>query len=316
MVNRSRNVVFGLSWYAHFSSGNHKMLIRPELLEFRLFCWKKKMQIYNRGNRILAYAAINKINHRPVEEGSFYHMRRLSSQDIPAMVELSSCIYHSLGKGQECFIHQHDRDYYEQMMKNPRMHFVGAFNGRQLIAMSYVRIVRSRKELFEEFPTVSNAFLGKNFQVACLGADSVHPSYRGNKINENMIRYRMKHAEALGVNDCVSIIDRKNIWNMRPYFANSFVMMGADVDPSDGGDIALMHRRLDKEVTGRRDSHIEIPVERYRLLDKLFASGNVAVGYNSANGTLQVVPCDYYRHPAPRQWDNILIAVKGGRYAE
>ena len=33
------------------------------------------------------------------------------------------------------------------MMDNPKMHFVGAFDGGQLIAMSYVRIVRSRKEI-------------------------------------------------------------------------------------------------------------------------------------------------------------------------
>lgn len=275
------------------------------------------MQIYTRGNRILAYAAIKKVNHQPVPEGNFYHMRKLSSQDISAMVELSSCIYHSLGKGQECFIHQHDRAYYEQMMRNPRMHFVGAFKGRQLIAMSYVRIVRSRKELFEEFPTADNAFLGKNFQVACLGADSVHPDYRGNKINENMIRYRMKHAQALGVNDCVSIIDRKNIWNMRPYFANNFVMMGADVDPSDGGDIALMHRRLDKGANYNREKYIEIPVERYQLLDKLFAGGNAAVGYNSESNALQIVPCDDY-HPQrgrPQQW-NLLLSAKGGCYVD
>ena len=79
------------------------------------------MQIYNRGNRVLAYASMNKINHRPVETEKFYHLRKLSVRDIPAMVELSSCIYHSLEKGQECFIHQHDRTYYEQMMDNPKI---------------------------------------------------------------------------------------------------------------------------------------------------------------------------------------------------
>ncbi|MCX4348452.1 MAG: hypothetical protein OSJ76_01560 [Alphaproteobacteria bacterium] len=253
------------------------------------------MQIYTRGNRVLAYAAVNKINHQPVETEKFYHLRKLSARDVSAMVELSSCIYHSLGKGQECFIHQHDRAYYEQMMDNPRMHFVGAFDGGQLIAMSYVRIVRSRKELFEEFPSRNNAFLGKEFQVACFGADSVHPSYRGNRINENMIRYRMKQAELLGATDCVSIIDRKNIWNMRPYFANEFVMMGADVDPSDGGDIALMHRRLDKTPLYQSNEHFEIPVNDYKSLNKLFAARHIATGYNSETEALRLVNSDYYQ---------------------
>lgn len=252
------------------------------------------MHIYTRGNRVLAYDAINKINHCSVDEPRLYHIRKLSMQDIPAMVELSSCIYQSLGEGQECFIHQHDRAYYEQMMKNPRMHFVGAFNGRQLIAMSYVRIVRSRKELFEEFPTKNNAFLGKDFQVACLGADSVHPLYRGNKINENMIRFRMKLAELLGVSDFVSIIDRKNVWNMRPYFSNDFAMMGADVDPSDGGDIALMHRRLSAKKLSCEDNYIEIPVNDYRRLNQMFANGHIATGYNSENHALRLVRSDDY----------------------
>lgn len=255
------------------------------------------MHIYTRGNRVLAYDAINKINHCPVEEPRLYHIRKLSMQDISAMVELSSCIYRSLGEGQECFIHQHDRDYYEQMMKNPRMHFVGAFNGRQLIAMSYVRIVRSRKELFEEFPTQNTAFLGKDFQVACLGADSVHPSYRGNKINENMIRYRMKQAELQGVFDCVSIIDRKNVWNMRPYFANDFAMMGADVDPSDGGDIALMHRRLRAKNLSRGNNYTKVSVSDYRRLNQMFACGYIATGYNSEDHALQLVRSDDYLPP-------------------
>ncbi len=46
----------------------------------------------------MAYASMNKINHRPVETEKFYHLRKLSVRDIPAMVELSSCIYHSLEK--------------------------------------------------------------------------------------------------------------------------------------------------------------------------------------------------------------------------
>lgn len=255
------------------------------------------MHIYTRGNRVLAYDAINKINHHPVEEPRFYHIRKLSVQDISAMVELSSCIYRSLGEGQECFIHQHDRSYYEQMMKNPRMHFVGAFNGRQLIAMSYVRVVRSRKELFEEFPTRNNAFLGKDIQVACLGADSVHPSYRGNKINENMIRYRLKQVELLGISDSVSIIDRKNVWNMRPYFSNDFAMMGADIDPSDGGDIALMHRRLGKAGISRENGFTEVPVNDYRRLNQMFATGHIATGYNSDSQALLLVRCDDYVLP-------------------
>lgn len=242
----------------------------------------------------MAYAAMNKINHRPVETEKFYHLRKLSVRDIPAMVELSSCIYHSLEKGQECFIHQHDRAYYEQMMDNPKMHFVGAFDGGQLIAMSYVRMVRSRKELFEEFPSRNNAFLGKELHTACFGADSVHPAYRGNRINENMIRYRMKQAELLGATDCVSIIDRKNIWNMRPYFANDFVMMGADVDPSDGGDIALMHRRVDKLPLYHSNEQTETPVNDYKALNRMFAGQYIAVGYNSASQALQLVRSDYY----------------------
>lgn len=273
------------------------------------------MQVYTRGNRILAYAPLYKINHVPVSEPGHYHMRRLSRQDIDAMAELSSTIYASLGKGQECFIHKHDRGYYEQMMNNPRMHFVGAFNGRQLIAMSYVRIVRSRKELFEEFPTANVSFLGKGFQAACLGADSVHPDYRGNHINANMIHFRLKYAENMQIRDCLSIIDRKNIWNMRPYFANDFVMMGADIDPSDGGNIALMHRRLDKKTVYGREAHIEIPVERYGLLDKLFASGNIAVGYSSTNNALQIVPCSYYQERNVRSW-NPAVMSKGRRYAD
>ncbi len=253
------------------------------------------MHIYTRGNRILAYAPLRKINHIPTEEPKCYHMRRLSRQDVDAMASLSAVIYGALAKGQECFIHKHDRAYYEQMMNNPKMHFVGAFNGRQLIAMSYVRIVNSRKELFEEFPSSNISFLGRDFQAACLGADSVHPDYRGNSINANMIHFRLKYAGHLGVKDCLSIIDRENIWNMRPYFANDFVMMGADVDPSDGGNIALMHRRLGAKAAYNKDNYVEVPFDHFGLLNKMFAYRRVAVGYNSQTRSLRMVCCDAYQ---------------------
>ncbi len=252
------------------------------------------MHLYATENKILAYAELHKIRTLPTEGKHLYYIRKLDLKDIDAMVSLSSDIYRSLKNGQECFIHQHERSYYEQMLQNPQMHFIGAFYGKQLIAMSYLRVVTNHNDLFEEFPNLNISFLGKKPNVACLGADSVHPDFRGNKINANMIYFRMKYAENIGVKDCVSIIDRKNIWNMRPYFANKFAMIGAGIDPSDGGNIAFMHRNLENQIAYNRDSYVEVPVENYQLLDKMFAHKRIAFGYNNATSSLKITCCDYY----------------------
>ena len=85
------------------------------------------MHVYTRGNRVLAYAPINKVNRQPVNAETNCFIRKLSSNDVDEMVNLSSCVYKSLSKGQECFIHQHDRKYYEDMLNNSNIYFVVVF---------------------------------------------------------------------------------------------------------------------------------------------------------------------------------------------
>ena len=73
-------------------------------------------------------------------------------------------------------------------------------------------------------------FFGRNVmeeksRVASFGADSVLPEYRGNALNSVMVNYRLKLAEQMGCTDCTSIVDRKNKWNMAPYFLGGLIFL-------------------------------------------------------------------------------------------
>ncbi|MFI3241378.1 MAG: hypothetical protein R3Y43_02290 [Alphaproteobacteria bacterium] len=271
------------------------------------------MHIYRKENKILAYAPLKKINGLPVE-GENYHIRVLDKKDVANMVELSSCIYNSLRQGQECFIHKHNEDYYNNMIDNPNMVFVGAVKGKQLIAMSYLHFTKSSNDLFEEFPCADVSFLNNDFSnVACLGADSVHPEYRGNNINANMVKFRTEYAKNCGVENMLSIIDRKNIWNMKPYFGNDFFMIGAGVDPSDGGNIAFMHKNTKKDGTSVLPLGVEIPFDNYSLIDKMFKYKRVGIGYNAENSSL-IFACNVINNQKLiANHNNKIMEVSNGR---
>lgn len=262
------------------------------------------MIIYNTKNTILGTLEIKKANHQLLEHPRTARVRKLAAADIPAMAKLSECIYHNLREGQECFIHKKDAAYFDQSINQAENTYIGVFLGSKLIAMSYMKMVGNNTGLWEEFPYAGLDFFSEsrqqrlntsNIEVACLGADSVHPDYRGNNLNSAMVRFRMCYAQKNDATDCVSIIDRKNVWNMTPYFNNDFAMLASTIDPLDNGKIALLHRPLKEDLAVNNHYFSEVNYQDYEEIDRQFSKGKIGVGINRKNGNVKMVKTDYYR---------------------
>lgn len=239
---------------------------------------------------------LHKINNQVVDNPPSFIIRPLNHKDVEAMGELSSEIYNHLGRGEECFIHKHDKQYYLETVNRPDLHYLGVFRGEKLIGMSYLRICRSLEEFTQEIPGCrQNFFTTAESKIAALGADSVLPAYRGNSLNRIMIAYRLELARHLQCQKAASIIDRSNHWNMPPYFKNGFQMFGSAIDPADGGKIALMSYNLqapksvpeqEQNQTASIQPKISVPFNRFDIIDKLFAKGFIGCGYNKQNGSI------------------------------
>ena len=217
-------------------------------------------------------------------------IRPLNRSDAEEMGNLSATIYSNLGKGEESFIHRHDKEYYHEVFDNEDIHYIGVFTGSKLIGMSYIRLCRDKESFDAEIPHSPIDFFegGRTTLVAAMGADCVHPEYRGNQLNQTMIQCRLELASDLGCSDAFSIIDRNNHWNMSPYFNNGFNMYASATDPSDNGKIALMHNDFQNNSQSN-SSAISVPYNRLNLIDSLLAKGYVGNGYDPENGNIKFV---------------------------
>lgn len=260
---------------------------------------------------------ISKYKGIKLDGGVSFYVRPLTIKDSSAMEDLSVCIYDNLKEGQECFIHQHDRSYYRNVLssEDSNVTYIGAFVGRQLVAMSFVRMIDNEQELQEELPNHKMNFFSEdrreNFgdiKVAAFGSDSVHPKYRGNQLNTIMVGCRMELAKQMGATDWVSIIDRKNVWNMSPYFSHGFAMFGAGVDPADNGKIALLHRPVREKVSiGERveKSHFN----NMNTIDEMLYRNKVGVGFNKATQEILFAQTDYYANLRKNRNNTNIIGI-------
>lgn len=248
------------------------------------------LQKYMINNQVVWKGRLEKISGVRQEKSPSFIIRPLNRNDAEEMGNLSATIYSNLGKGEECFIHRHDKEYYHQIFDNENIHYIGVFAGSKLIGMSYIHLCHDRESFDDEIPNSPVDFFegGRTSLVATMGADCVHPAYRGNQLNQTMIQCRLELASSLGCSDAFSIIDRNNRWNMPPYFNNGFNMYASTIDPSDNGKIALMHNDLHntRQSDGRG---ISVPYNRLDLIDGLMAKGYIGNGYDAKSGKIKFV---------------------------
>ena len=249
------------------------------------------LQRYRVNNQFVWRGRLSKINGEFQVKAPMFTIRPLNKNDAEAMGNLSATIYQNLGDGEECFIHRHDKEYYHNIFNNEDIHYIGVFVGSDLIGMSYIHLCRDENSFNDEIPNSPINFFEKaeTKVVATMGADCVHPNYRGNHLNQIMIQCRLDLARDLGCNDAFSIIDRSNHWNMPPYFNNGFNMYGTTIDPSDGGKIALMHHNFEDQQKRNEVNGISVPFNRFDLIDNLLAHGYVGNKYDAQSGVIRFV---------------------------
>jgi len=233
---------------------------------------------------------ITKIDGVMIPNPQKFIIRPLSRQDSDKMSNLSSTIYNHLNKGEECFIHKHNKEYYQQVFDNKDISYIGIFVGSELVGMSYSYLCDNKEKLDNEIPNNPINFFQRhpNMIAVSLGADCVHPKYRGNNLNKIMIQYRLEQAKAQGYTDAFSIIDRNNNWNMPPYFNNGFKMFATTIDPADGGQIALMHYNI-KYPENYSKVGINVAYNNFTQIDKLISKGFIGGSYNSEHKTINFI---------------------------
>ncbi|MDR1693860.1 MAG: hypothetical protein LBR70_01510 [Lactobacillaceae bacterium] len=283
---------------------------------------------YNFTNGSPVYSGrLSKFNGEKLDKSKSFFIRPLTIKDCSAMEDLSVCIYENLREGQECFIHKHDREYYRDIFQGDdtdNVKFIGVFVGKHLVAMSYFRIIDNDNDLQPELPNhkldIFSADRGVGeVVVAAFGSDSVHPDYRGNRLNTVMVDYRANYAKMLGATDFVSIIDRKNVWNMNPYFDNGFNMFASSVDPADNGKIALMHKpAVDKVV--HNDNELEkMNYENLNTIDKMFYMKRIGVAYDKETSSIIFAKTSYYsdmkKHNKGSNNNMVMMMARGRRDA-
>ena len=202
----------------------------------------------------------------------------LSEKHSQAMAFLSKKIYKHLKEEEQCFIHKHSASYYDEVFKKQDIIFVGVFHESKLIGMSYLKVCSNSKTFQDEIPSYPYQSFSNGQKVATLGGDCVHPQFRGNGLNQLMIEYRIELAKQLKCDAIYSIIDRNNHWNMPPYFNNRFQMLSSGIDPSDGGQIAVMCYK--DQQPQRIGKEILIPSHHFGTIDKLLQNDFVGCVYH------------------------------------
>lgn len=219
-------------------------------------------------------------------------LRSLSVFDVQKMADLSEKIYAKLRPEESCYIHRHNLTYYEDSLKHRDMHYIGIFVGTELIAMSSLKLCRDKETFNQEIPGCYDDMFADGQVVAALGSDCVLPAFRGNRLNQIMIDFRISKARQLGCTHAFSIVDRHNHWNMTPYFSNGFTMFSSAVDPSDNGQIALMQRHLCSKVWYSK-TQITAPCYDFDRIDALLNNGYVGCAYNAQTNRISFVRmCD------------------------
>lgn len=273
------------------------------------------LQRYTINNQSVWRGRLTKINGVCQNMMPSFTIRPLNRADAKEMENLSATIYSNLGKGEESFIHRHDKEYYHEVFDNKNIHYIGVFAGSKLIGMSYIHLCHDKESFDDEIPGSPVDFFeaGRTSLVAAMGADCVHPEYRGNQLNQAMIQCRLELAADLGCSDAFSIIDRNNHWNMSPYFNNGFNMYATAVDPSDNGKIALMHHNLGNRRLSNSNG-ISVPYDRLNLIDSLLAKGYVGNGYDPKSGNIKFVLNRQNEHNRVKNSFSILPQVNKGAY--
>lgn len=274
------------------------------------------LQKYTINQRPVWRGRINKIHGAEIPAPQNFIIRPLNPDDAEAMGNLSADIYSHLGRGEECFIHKHEKEYYRQVFNNPDIHYIGIFTGPHLIGMSYLRICNNEQSFADEIPGSPINFFDRrpNAKIAAFGADCVRPEYRGNNLNQIMIGCRIELAADLGCTDAASIVDRSNHWNMPPYFNNGFKMFATAIDPADGGKIALMHHNLQTPSRRPRTNGIAIPYNRFGIIDNLLAKGFVGTAYNKETASVLFTLTSRTAKQSNDKFLTIVRQTKGAKY--
>ncbi len=228
-------------------------------------------------NQDIWVGLLSKQNGEKISPARFF-IRPLEKKDAQEMAHLSKEIYHKLLQHEQCYIHQHTSDYFETVFDKKDISYIGVFCDNKLIAMSYLRILKNQEDFLSEIPGFQKQTFSNGEKVASLGGDCVHPMYRGNGLNQLMIEYRLEKANRKLCQAVYSIIDRNNHWNMPPYFNNRFQMLSCGIDPSDGGDIAVM--RYKKEKRAKTGAKIAVSSHHFDIIDRLIDSDYVGHEYN------------------------------------
>ncbi len=295
-------------------------------VEPRIFYGKEKMpselKKYEVNGTHVWVGKLYKVNNIKQERPINFYIRPLNKGDSEQMGKLSESIYHYLKNGEECFIHKHTKEYFYEVFDNPKIRYIGVFVGKNLVGMSYIRICENKKDLQEELPNCEYNFYhhrrnGGENKVASMGGDSVLPLYRGNALNTIMINYRIEQAQRLGCTDCTSIVDRKNRWNMAPYFSCNFNLFSTAIDPSDGGKISLLHKPMDKEsVLSCFKPRISIPYERLEVIDYMISKGFVGIDFDKEKGAVLFAHTQYYNQQNYHAHKNYQIIDIKRRFAK
>ncbi len=274
---------------------------------------------YQINGEMVWQGSLSKINGVRQDKPVHFIIRPLNINDAEAMGKLSESIYENLRSGEECFIHKHSKEYYYDVFQNPKINYIGVFVGNTLVGMSYLKICDNKKELQSELPNAQYDFFNDdrnygNSRIASFGADSVLPEYRGNGLNTVMIEYRIEQARKEGCTDCTSIVDRSNLWNMTPYFTSRFNLFQTTIDPSDGGEISLLHKPIEKEtVLSCFKSRIAVPYDRFELIDNMIKKGFIGVEFDRSQGMVTFAHSSYYQptKPNPRKLFAIMSHKNG-----
>lgn len=233
---------------------------------------------------------LSKMNGKSVKHEQF-SVRLLKKEDVSSMFSLAQEIYNTLGAEEQTFIRKHENaSYFENAVKDPTMAFIGVFHQNKLIAMSYIKICKNREIFNDEIPNQDTNAFKNNQKVATFGGDCVLPTYRGNRLNQCMVSIRLKLAERLKCREVYSIIDRNNVNNLTPYFANNFKLIAAGIDPSDNGLIYTMRSFLNHQkhlIYTPKTTRLFVPINNKGAIENLIFQGYQGICYHPKNKSLE-----------------------------